>query len=537
MLGLMMNMPLSITSILSHAALNHPDREIVSRTSEGAVHRYVYANFEKRCKKLANALQRMGLQSGDRVGTLAWNGYRHLELYYGVSCSGFVCHTINPRLFQEQIAYIIEHADDSVLFVDLAFVPIIEALADRLAHVKAVVVMTDPQHMPASAILPDLICYETLIEAEPEVFDWPQLDENTASCLCYTSGTTGEPKGVLYSHRSIVLHALTACLPDLFDLSAKDVVVPVVPMFHVNAWSIPFAALIVGAKLVLPGPNLDGASLHGLFESEAVTFTAGVPTVWLCLLDWMDAHKKTFSTLSRVVIGGSAPPPVMIERLQARGVIVLHAWGMTETSPLGLASTLLPKHHSLSAEEQLRIQVKQGRAIYGVEMRVDGADGKPITRNGAAFGSLLVRGPWVAAGYYNSPTSAAHEIEGWFNTNDVVTIDEDNYVQIIDRTKDVIKSGGEWISSIELENIAQAHEAIAEAAVVAKPDPKWGERPALVVRLHPGAQFSHDDMVAHYAGKIEKWSVPDEVIIVDELPHTATGKLLKSAIRNIVTNR
>ncbi|MBC7152317.1 MAG: long-chain-fatty-acid--CoA ligase [Rhizobium sp.] len=534
MLGMMMNTPLLISTILRHAETYHGTTEVVSKSVEGPIHRYTYADMARRSRQLANALARLGLEFGDRVGTLAWNGYRHMELYYGVSGSGLVCHTINPRLFREQIAFIIEHAADNVIFADLTFVPILEALADYLKDMKAVVIMTDEAHMPKSDILPGIVCYETLIAAETDAFEWPEFDENTASGLCYTSGTTGDPKGVLYSHRSSVLHGMSISMPDVLCVSAADAVVPVVPMFHVNAWGIPFAAPMTGAKLVMPGPNLDGASLHALFESEGVTFTAGVPTVWLGLLDWMDAHGKTFSTLNRVAIGGSASPPIMISRFNRLGVKVRHAWGMTETSPVGLAATLLPKHEALSTEDKLMLEAKQGRPVFGMEFLIEGADGKPVARDGKAFGAMMVRGPWVAAGYYNMAESVAHDKPGWFNTGDVVTMDADGFVQIVDRTKDVVKSGGEWISSIELENIAQAHPAIKEAAVVAKPDPRWSERPVLVVVLKPGHNFTRHDMVDLYSGKIAKWSIPDDVIVVDELPHTATGKLLKTAIRQIV---
>ncbi|MFT3789948.1 MAG: 3-(methylthio)propionyl-CoA ligase [Rudaea sp.] len=533
MLGMMMNSPLLVSSILRHAAAYHGETQIVSRSVEGQIHRYAYADLGRRSQKLANALRRLGLQFGDRVGTLAWNGYRHLELYYGVSGSGLVCHTINPRLFREQIGYIVEHAGDSVIFADPGFLPILEALADRLAGMKTIVVMTDAAHMPASEKLPNLLCYETLIAQEADDFEWPVFDENTACGLCYTSGTTGAPKGVLYSHRSTVLHAMAIAMPDVLGLSASDTVLPVVPMFHVNAWGLPFAAPMVGAKLVMPGPNLDGASLHALFEDEGVTFTAGVPTVWLGLLDWMNSQHKRFSTLKRVAIGGSAVPPVMIRRFQELGVTVRHAWGMTETSPVGLVATLLPKHQSLPAEQKLALESKQGRPIFGVELRIDDAEGKPVARDGEAFGALLVRGPWIADGYYNAPESPAHA-GGWFETGDVVTMDEDGFVRIVDRTKDVVKSGGEWISSIELENIAQAHPAIREAAVVAVADARWGERPVLVAVLKPGQAFGRQDMLDLYAGKVSKWSIPDDVIVVDELPHTATGKLLKTEIRRIV---
>ncbi|MFG1260479.1 MULTISPECIES: long-chain-fatty-acid--CoA ligase [Xanthobacter] len=539
MLGTMMDVPLLLSSILKHAEAYHGDTEVVSATVEGGLHRYTYADLARRSRQLANALARMGLKTGDRVGTLAWNGYRHMELYYGVSGSGFVCHTINPRLFREQIAYIIEHAGDSVLFFDLTFLPVIEELAEQLKDLKAVVAMTDEAHMPKSDILaeklPGLKCYETFIAAEPDSFDWPTFDENTASGLCYTSGTTGDPKGVLYSHRSCVLHAMAIATPDALGLSANDVICPIVPMFHVNAWGLPFAAPMVGAKLVLPGANLNGSSLHALFEAEGVSFTAGVPTVWLGLLDWMDAHGHAFSSLKRVVIGGSATPPIMISRFHKMGVKVRHAWGMTETSPLGLAAALKPKHEALDPEARLALECKQGRPLFGMEFRVAGADSRDVPRDGKSFGAMLVRGPWVAGAYFNTPHSPAHEEQpGWFNTGDVVTQDADGFIQIVDRTKDVVKSGGEWISSIDLENIAQAHPAIQEAAIVAKPDTRWGERPVLVAVLKPGTSFTRADMCAHYEGKISKWSIPDDVVIVSELPHTATGKLSKKAIRQIV---
>jgi fatty-acyl-CoA synthase len=533
MLGLMMDTPLLLSSILRHAATYHADVEIVSRTVEGPIHRYTYADLERRSKALAQALDRLGSAPGDRIGTLAWNGYRHLELYYGISCSGRVCHTINPRLFHDQIAFIIAQAEDGILFADLTFLPILESLADRLTGMKAVVILTDAAHMPTSATLPDLVCYETLIASEFAGSEWPRLDENTACSLCYTSGTTGDPKGVLYSHRSSVLHAMTVCWPDVLGLSANDAIAPIVPMFHVNAWGLPYAAAMVGAKLVLPGPNLDAASLHALFEMERVTMTAGVPTVWLGLLNWMEAQDQSFTSLARVVIGGSACPPVMIERFEQKGVMVRQLWGMTETSPIGLTAALLPKHESLSAVERLHLRAKQGRPIYGMEFRITGADGAPVARDGQSFGDLMVRGAWVAAAYYGHPPSSAHT-EGWFGTGDVVTMDRDGFVQIVDRTKDVVKSGGEWISSIELENIALTHPAVQEAAVVAKPSEQWGERPILVVQLKAGSSLTRDDMLDHYAEKISKWSIPDDIIIVDELPHTATGKLSKKDIRKIV---
>lgn len=533
MLGLMMNVPLLIPSVLRHAATYHGDTEIVSRTVEGPIHRYTYADSWRRSAQLANALTSQGLKQGDRIGTLAWNGYRHIEIYYGVSGAGLICHTINPRLFPEQIAQIINHAGDRILFIDLTFVPLMETIADRLTTVETIIVMTDAAHMPASQKLPQLACYETLITGQPGIFDWPTLDENTASGMCYTSGTTGDPKGVVYSHRSSVLHAMAVCLPDVFALSAAATVMPVVPMFHVNAWGMPYAAPMAGAKLVLPGPKLDGASLHELIEQEGVTFTAGVPTIWLGLLDWMAANDKSFTTLRRMAVGGSALPPVMIERFQALGVEMLHAWGMTETSPVGLASMLKPKHAAFDKEQRLALQAKQGVPLYGMEFLVADDDGQPVARDGKSFGNMLVRGPWVCAGYFGLRDSSAHNLPGWFGTGDVVTMDEDGYVQIVDRTKDVIKSGGEWISSIDLENIALAHPVVREAAVVARADVRWGERPVLVVVTHDGATLSSAEVAAHFQGKIAKWWVPEDVLVVAELPHTATGKLLKTKIREM----
>lgn len=535
MLGTMMDVPLLLSSILRHAAACHGDTEVVSVTVEGGLHRYTYQELSRRSQKLAHALGRLGLEAGDRVGTLAWNGYRHLELYYAVSGSGLVCHTINPRLFREQVAYIIAHAGDSALFFDLTFLPLIESLADELKGLKAVVALTDEAHMPVLEGLPNLLCYETLIAGESDHFDWPSFDENTACGLCYTSGTTGDPKGVLYTHRSSVLHAMAIAMPDAIGVSSAEVICPVVPMFHVNAWGVPFTAPMVGAKLVLPGARLDGASLHALFEAEGVTLTAGVPTVWLGLLDWMDGQAQSFSSLKRVVIGGSATPPIMISRFNDKGVDVRHAWGMTETSPLGLSASLKPKHLALPAQERLALQSKQGRPLFGVEFRIASPMGDEVAHDGQSFGSMLVRGPWVAQAYFNTPVSPAHAAyPGWFDTGDVVTMDAEGFIQIVDRTKDVVKSGGEWISSIALENIAQAHPAVQEAAIVARADERWGERPLLVVVLKPGASFTAADMRAYYEDKVSRWSVPDDVLIVDELPHTATGKLSKKAIRDMV---
>ena len=534
MRGLMMDVPLSVSSILRHAAAYHGRTEIVSRLAEGSIHRTTYQATWTRSQQLANGLVRLGLAPGDRAGTLAWNSYRHLEVYFGTAGAGFVCHTINPRLFPEQIAYIINHAADRVLFVEPGFLGLLESIAHRLTTVEAVVVMTDAAHMPATtAQLAKVICYEELLAPEPAVFEWPTLDEGTAAALCYTSGTTGDPKGVLYSHRSIVLHAMTACMPDVFALGATAVVMPAVPMFHVNAWGLPYAAPLSGAKLVLPGPKLDAESLHDLIITEGVTHSAGVPTVWMALLDWIAAQAKTFGPLKRVVIGGSACPPAMFARFRDHGVIVVHAWGMTETSPLGLLNSPKSGSTSRSKADEVVFAAKQGRPLFGMQYRIVDAADKEIAHDGVAFGSLLVRGPWVAAGYYDLAGSTAHRADGWFETGDVVTMDADGYVQVVDRTKDVIKSGGEWISSIDLENIAMSHPGVREAAVVARPDPRWGERPLLVVVRRPAAELDERDLLAHYEGKVARWCVPDGVVFVEELPHTATGKLLKSKIREL----
>ncbi|GEO86470.1 MULTISPECIES: long-chain fatty acid--CoA ligase [Alphaproteobacteria] len=532
--GLMMDYPLLLSSVLRHAASYHGDTEIVSRTPEGGIHRYSYADLHRRSQALANALVNLGLRQGDRVGTLAWNDFRHMELYYGVSGSGFVCHTINPRLFIRQIDYIVDHGDDRVIFADPSFLPILEQLAHKLEKMVAVVLMTDEEHMAKSSALPAVMCYETFLAGGAEAFDWPVFDENTASGLCYTSGTTGDPKGVLYSHRSSVLHAMAICAPDVLGFSASDVVAPVVPMFHVNAWGFPYAAPMVGAKLVLPGPRLDPASLYSLFEAEGVTFAAGVPTVWLSLLDWTDAQHQKFAKLERVAIGGSAVPPVMVARWQDKGIKVHHAWGMTETSPVGLSATLKGKHSYLSDADKRNLQIKQGRPVFGMEFRIEGSDGSEILKDGKDIGSMKVRGPWVAKSYFNAPESAGHAADAWFDTGDVVTMDPDGFVQIVDRTKDLVKSGGEWISSIELENIAQGHPAIKEAAVVARPDKVWGERPVLVAVLMPGSEFTRGDLAPLYDGKVPKWTIPDDVYIVSELPHTATGKIAKVVIRQTV---
>ena len=531
MRGLMMDMPLTLTAVLLHAATVHGGVEVVSRGADGALHRSTYADLAERSQKLAHALATFGLKQGDRVGTLAWNNTRHLELYYGTSCAGFVCHTINPRLFPPQIAGIIRHAEDSLIFVDPHLVGILAAMPDALASVKAVVVMTDRAGMPSVPELPGLLCYEDLLEGHPGHYDWPVLDEHAAAALCYTSGTTGEPKGALYSHRSSVLHAMSVCMQDVFAISSGDTILPVVPMFHVAAWGIPYAALIAGAKLVLPGPRLDGASLHQLITTEGVTCTAGVPTVWMAMLDWVEANGASLKPLNRVGIGGSACPTILAERFEKLDIEVIHAWGMTETSPVSLANRLQPRHRALPPQARARHAAKQGRPLFGVETRVVDEIGADVPRDGSSFGTLLVRGPWIASAYFNQDSDENFAHKGWFATGDVVTTDPDGTVEIVDRTKDVIKSGGEWISSIALENIAASHPAVRQAAAIAIPDPQWGERPLLAVILRADTAVTAEELRAHFAGKVARWAVPDRIEFVSELPHTATGKLSKRHIR------
>jgi 3-(methylthio)propionyl---CoA ligase len=536
MRGLMMNLPLQIAALIRHADRYHGDTEIVSRLIEGGIHRYTYRDAHRRARQLANALTALGVRATERVGTLAWNGFRHFEIYYATSGSGAVCHTINPRLFPEQIAYIVNHAQDQYVFFDLTFLKLVEGIAPHCKGVRGWVAMTDKAHMPQGSSV-DLLCYEDLVNAHSDDYQWPEFDENTASSLCYTSGTTGNPKGVLYSHRSTVLHAYAACLPDAMNLSARDVVMPVVPMFHANAWSLPYAGPLVGCKIVFPGAALDGASIHALFESEQITMSAGVPTVWLGLLQHVQQNNLTFSTLRRTIIGGSACPPAMIRTFEETyGVQVLHAWGMTEMSPLGTVCTLKSRQLALDKEAQYAVQFKQGRAIFGVDMRIVDDAGKDLPWDGKAFGDLLVRGPWITSEYLKgeggNPLRADEHGANWFPTGDVANIDPDGFMQITDRSKDVIKSGGEWISSIDLENAAVAHPAVREAAVIGVFHPKWDERPLLVVVKKPGAEVTRDELLKFFEGKVAKWWIPDDVAFVDELPHTATGKLLKTKIRD-----
>jgi fatty-acyl-CoA synthase len=530
MRGQMMDMPLLVSSLIEHADRNHGDVEIVSRTIEGPIHRTTYSQAHARAKRLAQALSRLGVKESDRVGTLAWNGYRHYELYYGVSGMGAVMHTINPRLFPDQLQFIVNHAEDRYVFFDLTFAPLVEKLAPACKGVKGWVAMSDREHMPQAKI-PNLLCYEELLEREDGNYDWPRLDERTATSLCYTSGTTGNPKGVLYSNRSTVLHAYAASLPDIFDCSARSVILPVVPMFHVNAWGIPYFATMNGAKLVFPGAALDGKSLYDLFESEKVTQTAGVPTVWLGLLAYMKQNALKFGTLKMAIVGGSACPPAMIDTFRDDyGVECRHAWGMTEMSPLGSMGTLKAKHAALSAEKRRELASKQGRTVFGVQMKIVDGEGKELPRDGKAFGDLLVRGPTILGEYFKGEGGNPLR-SGWFPTGDVATIDPDGFMQITDRSKDVIKSGGEWISSIDLENIAVAHPAIAEAAVIGVHHPKWDERPLIVAVKKPGAEVTREQLLEFYQGKVAKWWLPDDVAFVEQLPHTATGKLLKTKLR------
>ena len=529
--GLMMNMPLLISSLIRHASDHHGDTEIVSRLTEGGIHRYTYTDAHQRSRQLANALIKLGIKPSDRIGTLAWNSFRHMETYFAVSGMGAVLHTINPRLFPEQIAYIVNHADDQYVFFDITFAPLIDGIAPHCKNVKGWVAMTDRAHMPSMKTV-GVLCYEELVAAQSDQYEWPTFDENTASSLCYTSGTTGNPKGVLYSHRTTILHSYAIALPDVMNLSARDVILPVVPMFHVNAWGTPYACAMVGAKIVFPGAGLDGASLYELFETERVTMSAGVPTVWLGLLNYVKQNNLKFTTMNRTVIGGSACPPAMIKTFQDEfGVRVLHAWGMTELSPLGTLNTFKEKHFSMTEEQRFAIQQKQGRAIFGVEMKIIDGDGNTLPHDGKAFGDLLVRGPWIVGEYFKSEGGNPLTPDGWFPTGDVATIDADGYMQITDRSKDVIKSGGEWISSIDLENLAIAHPDVAEAAVIGIYHPKWDERPLLVVVKKPGAAVTREDLLKFFEGKIAKWWMPDDVAFVEQLPHTATGKLLKTKLR------
>ncbi|MGB0963434.1 MAG: long-chain-fatty-acid--CoA ligase [Mycobacterium sp.] len=537
MLGLMQDRPLMISSLIEHAAVFHADTEIVSRLPEGHVRRTTWSQVCEQSKQVANALAELGIEAGDRVGTLAWNSDRHLALYFGVSGSGAVMHTVNPRLFPDQIAYIINHAEDRILFFDTTFAQLVGQLAPQLSTVRSYVVMTDREHMPDVPGIPSdrLLCWDELIGSQSTRFDWPEFDERSASSLCYTSGTTGNPKGVLYSHRSTILHTLMTAARDTNDIHSGSSMLLVVPMFHANAWGTPYTAAMVGAKLVLPGPHLDGESVYQLMKSEGVNQSQGVPTVWMMLFSYLDEHPEIDPHelgLQVAGTGGAALPLAMVERFERDfGAETMQGWGMTETSPLCVIGRLLPKHDGLDTADRAQIKLKQGRGVCGVNLKIVDDGGNRLPWDGEAFGEVWVRGPWIASGYFKGDGGDKLDSEGFFPTGDVATIDPDGYLQLVDRAKDVIKSGGEWISSIDLENAAMSHPAVAEAAVIGVAHPKWQERPLLVAVLRKGHSASAGDILDHLAGAVVKWWLPDDVVLVDELPHTATGKVLKRELR------
>ncbi|MEH6551327.1 MAG: long-chain fatty acid--CoA ligase [Pseudomonadales bacterium] len=529
MIGQMMDFQLTINSVMRHGRSLYGNQEIVSVTSDNPLHRYTFEEAFGRVCQVAGVLADMGLNAGDRVGTLAWNDYRHFEIYYAVSCSELVTHTINPRLFPEQLDFVVNHAEDRVIFVDPTLLPALEAIKDKLTKVERIIVMTSEEHMPDSSLA--LECYETLLAGRPTEFTFPEFDEKTASSLCYTSGTTGDPKGVLYSHRSTVLHAMGGAVPSVFGLTTDDIILPIVPMFHVNAWAIPYAAVMSGTKLVFPGPKMgDGAAIADLINAEKVTVSAGVPTVWLAMLNHLRETKQTVETLTRIIVGGAACPQAIMEEMeQAHGVYVHHAWGMTEMSPLGTFNTIKPELSDLPADEKMAYRLKQGLPPYGVELDVFDEEGNAQPHDGTSFGSLRVRGPWIASGYFKLDKEIIDE-NGYMDTGDVAVIDEHGYMQITDRAKDVIKTGGEWISSIDLENAAIGHPGVAEACVIGIHHPKWDERPLMLV-IAAGEQPSKEELNAYMSDKVAKWWLPDDIIFVQELPHTATGKLDKKVLR------
>jgi len=530
---LMMDFPLTITSIMEHAERVHGAQEIVSVTRDNPRHRYTYAESFARVRQLANAMSEWGLDQSDRIATLAWNDYRHFETYYASACSGYVCHTINPRLFPEQIVYIINHAEDQYVFLDPDFWPLIEQVAPQCPGVKGWVVMTTPEHMPETGVA-NVHCYEQLLEGQADTYRWPAIDENDACALCYTSGTTGNPKGVMYSHRSTVLHTYATMMPDSMNISSADVVLPIVPMFHVNAWGNPYACPVAGAKMVMPGNKMgDGPTLATLINEEGVTMSAGVPTVWLNLLAHLRSSGQRVETLQRVVVGGSACPLSVMEEFDTYGVDTRHAWGMTEMSPLGTSNSSGARRHQYDAESFAAMRTNVGQPIFGVEVKITDDDNKELPWDGVAFGALKVRGPWICSSYFKLEGSSAHAEEGWFETGDVATIDARGNVSITDRTKDVIKSGGEWISSIEVENCATGHPMVAEAAVIGRIHPKWGERPLLIVVKNGEGDVTPDELKAFLDGKIAKWWIPDDVQYIEEMPHTATGKIQKMKLREL----
>jgi fatty-acyl-CoA synthase len=530
MLGLMQDWPLLCHKIIEHAAKYHGSREIVTRSVEGPIHRTNYRQIHDRALKVSQMLQRDGIKLGDRVATIAWNTWRHLECWYGIMGIGAVCHTVNPRLFPEQIAWIVNHAQDRIVITDITFVPVLEKIADKLPSVERFVVLTDKANMPETT-LKNAVNYEDWIAQADGKLKWKDFDENTAAAMCYTSGTTGDPKGVLYSHRSNVLHALMANNIDSLGASAADTMLPVVPLFHANSWGIAFSAPSMGTKLVLPGAKLDGASVYELLSTEKVTHTAGVPTVWLMLLQHMAANNVKLPHLRCVVCGGSAMPRSMIKTFVDMGVVTRHAWGMTEMSPIGTLAALKPPFDTLEGEEKLDILQTQGYPPFTVEMKITDDSGKELPWDGKTFGRLKVAGPAVAKAYFRVDTDILDD-EGFFDTGDVATIDPHGYMRITDRSKDVIKSGGEWISSIDLENLAVGHPAIAEAAVIGVHHPKWDERPLLIVQLKAGQKVTREEILKYMDGKIAKWWMPDDVVFVEGIPHTATGKILKTALRD-----
>ena len=531
MLGLMQDWPLLLHRIIDHAANFHGERKVISRSIEGPIHTTDYRQVRARALKVSQRLSKDGIKLGDRVATLAWNTWRHLEAWYGIVGIGAIYHTVNPRLFPDQVVWIINHAEDRVMMTDLTFVPFLEKIADQLPTIELYILLTDAMHMPKTT-LKNAVAYEDWIAEVDGDFKWVNLDENTAAGMCYTSGTTGHPKGVLYSHRSNVLHAYIAALPDSKGICSRDVVMPVVPMFHANCWSLAFSTPMVGATMVMPGAKMDGASIYELLDTFKVSFTAAVPTVWLMLLQDLEKTGRRLPHLKRVVIGGSACPRAITKTFQEKyGVEVVHAWGMTEMSPLGSLCTMKPEYASLEGDAKLNVQMKQGHPPFGVEMKITDDAGRDLPWDGKTFGRLKVRGPAVAKAYYKGEGSEAFDKDGWFDTGDVATMDQYGYMQITDRAKDVIKSGGEWISSIDVENLAVGHSKVAEAAVIGISHPKWDERPLLVIVLKKGETVTKEELLEFMQGKIAKWWMPDDVVFVEEIPHTATGKIQKITLR------
>ncbi len=530
MFGLMMDTPLLISSIMRHAEKLYGDTEIVSITHDHPRHRYNYQDAFQRVRRLANVFKQLDITFGDVIGTLAWNDFRHFEIYYATACSGVVCHTVNPRLFAEQIRYIVNHAEDKWLFTDPLFVPLLEELQAQLPHIKGYVILSDEEHMPTST-LPNVHCYESLLQQQSEEFDWPEFDERTASALCYTSGTTGNPKGVVYNHRATLLHSYALVMPNALNLSSRDCLLSVVPMFHVNAWGTPYAAPMVGTKIVLPGPRMaDGQTLTDLMNEEQVNVSAGVPTIWQALLNYLRESGRTLDTLKRVIVGGAACPLSIMETFEQHGVYVHAAWGMTEMSPLGSINTMDQDPCELPRSVYNELRLKAGRAVFGVDMKIVSDDDQELPWDGKAFGTLKVRGPWITNRYFKHDASALDD-NGWFDTGDVATISADGYMQITDRAKDVIKSGGEWISSIDLENAATGHPKVAQAAVIGVPHPKWTERPLLII-VKKDTTLSKEEILAWLDGKVAKWWIPEDAVFVESLPITATGKISKKDLRD-----